>query len=281
MVPAFNLMSCPNLAVSTEVMQHVVQAESGTNPFAIGVVGGKLERQPRNLGEAVATARMLESRGYDYSLGIAQVNRSNLARYGLDTFAKAFDGCANLAAGARILAECYGRSGGDWGKAFSCYYSGDFTTGYREGYVQRVYHAFNTSIASASEPIAVYPQSRERSGETSTSARLPVRPGTPAYRASIRSVAFDSTASVSVYAITQAAAPSSPGKATPTSQPIPTAAKAEAPGVPGDTAFVPRVSGPVAEAATAEPAPPGDSPDAAVTGPAVPDPETSDAAFVF
>src|SRR5690349_12137390 len=121
MVPAFNPTSCPHLAIPAEVMQHVVQAESGGNRFAIGVVGGQLERQPRDLGEAVATARMLEAKGYDFSLGIAQVNRSNLPRYGLDSFELAFDACANLAAGARILAECYGRSGNDWGKALSCY----------------------------------------------------------------------------------------------------------------------------------------------------------------
>src|SRR5690606_37330316 len=40
---------------------------------------------------------------------------------------------------SRILAECYSRSRADWGKAFSCYYSGNFTTGYRHGYVQKVF----------------------------------------------------------------------------------------------------------------------------------------------
>ena len=57
------LMTCPDLAVPREVMQHVVQVESSFNPYAIGVVGGRLARQPRNLPEAVATARMLEQRG--------------------------------------------------------------------------------------------------------------------------------------------------------------------------------------------------------------------------
>lgn len=157
MIPTFDIMSCPNLAVPVQTMQRVVQIESGYNPFAIGVVGGRLERQPRNRGEAVATARMLEARGYNFSVGIAQVNRANLAHYGLNSYEKAFDGCANLAAGARILAECYGRAGGDWGKAFSCYYAGDFVTGYREGYVQRV----NASLADATAVITVYPQVHE------------------------------------------------------------------------------------------------------------------------
>ena len=73
--------------------------------FAIGVVGGRLARQPQNMEEALATARMLESKGYNFSVGIAQVNRANLGRYGLDSYRKAFDTCDNLAAGARILAH--------------------------------------------------------------------------------------------------------------------------------------------------------------------------------
>lgn len=138
MLPGMELISCPNLAVPREVMHHVVRVESSYNPYAIGVVGGRLVRQPRNLPEALSTARMLEQRGYNFSLGLAQVNRYNLVKYGLDSYEKAFQPCANLQAGSRILAECYQRSR-DWGKSFSCYYSGDFKTGYRHGYVQKVY----------------------------------------------------------------------------------------------------------------------------------------------
>jgi type IV secretion system protein VirB1 len=139
MLPGMEMMACTDLAVPSEVMQHVVRIESSFNPYAIGVVGGRLARQPRNLSEAVSTARMLESKGYNFSLGIAQVNRYNLARYGLDSYERAFQVCPNLQAGSRILAECHGRAGGDWGKAFSCYYSGNFTTGFRHGYVQKVF----------------------------------------------------------------------------------------------------------------------------------------------
>ncbi|WP_449465529.1 transglycosylase SLT domain-containing protein [Stenotrophomonas humi] len=138
MLPGLEMMACPDLAVPAEVMQHVVKVESSFNPYAIGVVGGRLARQPRSLGEAVSTSRMLEREGYNFSLGIAQVNRYNLAKHGLSNYERAFDVCPNVQAGSRILAECYGRSGQDWGKAFSCYYSGNFTTGFRHGYVQKV-----------------------------------------------------------------------------------------------------------------------------------------------
>lgn len=139
MLPGMELMDCPGLAVSRDVMRHVVRVESSFNPFAIGVVGGRLRRQPRTLSEAVATAHSLDAKGLDFSVGLAQVNRRNLARQGLGTYERAFDACANLQAGARILAECHARAGGDWGKAFSCYYSGDLRTGFRHGYVQRVF----------------------------------------------------------------------------------------------------------------------------------------------
>lgn len=150
------LMDCQGLAVPREVMQHVVRVESSFNPFAIGVVGGRLARQPRNLSEAVATARMLERRGYNFSLGLAQVNRYNLAKQGLATYEQAFQACPNLQAGSRILAECHGRSGGSWGRAFSCYYSGNFTTGYRHGYVQKVFASMGQAApARADESLAI------------------------------------------------------------------------------------------------------------------------------
>lgn len=136
------------LAVPQEVMRHVVRVESAGNPYAIGVVRGRLARQPRRLDEAVATARMLEEKGFNFSLGLAQVNRYNLRKYDLASYEKAFDPCANLSAGSRILKECFDRSQ-DWGKAFSCYYSGNFTTGFRHGYVQKVLASMRTAAASA------------------------------------------------------------------------------------------------------------------------------------
>jgi type IV secretion system protein VirB1 len=150
------LMACPGLAVPREVMQHVVRVESSFNPYAIGVVGGRLARQPRSLPEAVATARMLERRGYNFSLGLAQVNRHNLAKQGLASYEQAFQTCPNLRAGSRILAECRGRAGGSWGRAFSCYYSGNFVTGYRHGYVQKVFASMRQSTPSAAgEALAI------------------------------------------------------------------------------------------------------------------------------
>lgn len=132
----------PDVAPTT--MAAVVRVESDFNAYAIGVVHGRLQRQPVSLAEAVATARALDAAGWNYSSGLAQVNRKNWVRFGL-TPETAFDPCRNLAAGAAILQGCFERARRGHTQAqealrlgLSCYASGDFSTGYRTGYVQRV-----------------------------------------------------------------------------------------------------------------------------------------------
>ncbi|VWB70370.1 lytic transglycosylase [Burkholderia pseudomultivorans] len=130
--------------VDPETLAALVRTESGFNPYAIGVVGAHLTRQPASLDEARATARELAARGFSYSVGLAQVNERNFAKYGLDE-ATMFEPCRNLRAGGAILTECFARSSGT-GRAvqaalraaLSCYYSGNFTTGFSSGYVSRV-----------------------------------------------------------------------------------------------------------------------------------------------
>lgn len=168
-------------AVHPVTLSAVVRNESGANPFAIGVVGGRLVRQPRTQAEAEATAAALERAGWNYSVGLAQVNRANFARYGLVGGA-AFDPCANLRAGSEILADCYRRASIAAGPgqralrhALSCYYSGNIQRGFKiekdgTSYVQRV-------VAQAS------PQTQQSdagkltreptSGNTATSADAP------------------------------------------------------------------------------------------------------------
>jgi type IV secretion system protein VirB1 len=201
------MMACQNLAVPAEVMQHVVNVESSRNPFAIGVVGGQLVRQPQNLGEAVATVRMLESKGYNYSLGAAQVNRANLGKFGLDSYEKAFEYCPSIVAGSRILAQCYASASNDWGKAFSCYYSGNFTTGYEQGYVQKIYDSMTRQALASGAPTAIpIPLVRNPirvvgvgKGVTGMTA------DSPAYRVAMRS-ALDAAASSTVTPAIAAAA---------------------------------------------------------------------------
>lgn len=163
--------------VAPVTMAAVVQVESGFNPYAIGVVHGRLQRQPVSLPEAVATAHALDAAGRNYSSGLAQVNRSNWMRFGL-TPETAFEPCRNLAAGAAILQGCFEHARRIRAQAqealrsgLSCYASGDFSTGFRTGYVQRV-------VASAGRAGPVVPAIEPQVSPIPVVAVI--SPGTPA-----------------------------------------------------------------------------------------------------
>lgn len=154
-------------SVHPQTMAAVARVESGFNPFAIGVVGGRLVRQPVNKAEAVATAKSLEQNGFNFSMGLGQVNRYNLPKYGLD-YETAFEPCENLKVGAAILSECFARAKKTLASdqaalqaAFSCYYSGNFSTGFRSdfqgqpSYVAKVLSSAGVGAAAVALPIAV------------------------------------------------------------------------------------------------------------------------------
>jgi type IV secretion system protein VirB1 len=148
--------------VAPQTMAAIVNVESSYNPYAIGVVKGRLQRQPKNIQEAVATAKALAAAGWNFSIGIAQVNRYNLPKYNL-TYEQGFEPCSNLWAGSKILEGCFLRADNNQRTqqealkaAISCYYSNNFTRGFKPdvrgkpSYVEKV-------VASAEEPIRVIP----------------------------------------------------------------------------------------------------------------------------
>lgn len=143
--------------VDPDTAAALVQVESAFNPWAIGVVGGALTRQPRSRTEALATARALRQAGWDFSVGLAQINVGNLARLGM-TLDSAFDPCTNLAAMQTVLIDCFDRAtkptapGATADTAarsdpaqqsalrstLACYYSGTLASDRQHAYVQRV-----------------------------------------------------------------------------------------------------------------------------------------------
>jgi type IV secretion system protein VirB1 len=151
-------MACaPQVHASTA--HALVTVESAFNPWAIGVVGVALQRQPRHRTEAIATAEALQAAGRNFSVGLGQINVGNFARLGL-TLATAFDPCTNLAAMQAVLTECYERAQRKSARpsadqvalraALSCYYSGNFSTGFHHGYVRKV-------VAAAENPAHLSP----------------------------------------------------------------------------------------------------------------------------
>jgi type IV secretion system protein VirB1 len=92
--------------VHPSTAQATALTESGFNPHTIGVVAGSLERQPRSLEEALATAQARREQGRNFSVGLAQINVHNLNRFGMSA-ADGFDACKNLRAMRRVLRECF------------------------------------------------------------------------------------------------------------------------------------------------------------------------------
>jgi len=141
------VVACAPL-ISPGTAQALIAVESSGNPYAIGVVNGSLVRQPRNLAEAVATVRALDASGWNYSVGLSQINKTHFARFGMSV-ETAFEPCRNLEAMQSILGDCFARASKGAApqaalrQAFSCYYSGNFQTGFQAGYVGRVVAAWN------------------------------------------------------------------------------------------------------------------------------------------
>ncbi|WP_308513733.1 lytic transglycosylase domain-containing protein [uncultured Turicimonas sp.] len=127
--------------ISEDTLRALVRTESSFNPYAIGIVGGG-SRQPKAFHEAMAIIAQLELEGKNYSVGLAQINKKNFSKLGINA-AGALDACTNLKVASKILSECYQRAQKNSGSnslhdALSCYYSGNFQTGYRHGYVDKV-----------------------------------------------------------------------------------------------------------------------------------------------
>lgn len=141
------LNSCaPNVAPAT--MTAIIQVESERDPNRIGVnSGGSLVRQPGNVADAVATARSLLRKGANFDAGLMQINSANFARLGV-TPETVFDPCTNLRAGARLLADNYGRAriaghADPLRAALSEYNTGSRSRGLMNGYVGKVFAAAN------------------------------------------------------------------------------------------------------------------------------------------
>jgi type IV secretion system protein VirB1 len=124
-----------------------MHTESRHNPYAIGVNRGpvRLMRQPRMLDEAVATARELRRLGVSFDAGRAQINVANWHWLGLDE-RSVFDTCRNLQAAQRVLLDCKARvpardAQTALREVLSCFNTGNFRSGFANGYVGRVANA--------------------------------------------------------------------------------------------------------------------------------------------
>lgn len=142
-------------SVHPATLSAVVKTESSYRAYAININGSRqLPRQPANQAEAIATAEYLLANGYNFDSGLGQINSTNVRKFGM-AWTEVFEPCANLAAAARVLTECFVRaSDGESNdqaalrNALSCYNTGSFTRGHANGYVGRVERSAGTPPAA-------------------------------------------------------------------------------------------------------------------------------------
>ena len=153
---ALAMQCAPSIHPAT--LSPIVKTESSFNPWAIGVVGKVLPRQPQNRNEALLAVKKLVGEGANFSIGLGQINRQHFDVSHPETV---FEPCTNLRMTAQVLQQCYTAAAeadpdpqGALRKAISCYYSGNLTRGFEaeadaggSSHVQRVLaNAYATSV---------------------------------------------------------------------------------------------------------------------------------------
>lgn len=163
---ALAMQCAPDVAPDT--LTRIVKTESGFNPWAIGVVGKPLKRQPQTRDEALSAIKQLNKDNANFSIGLAQINRQY---FDVNEAERIFSPCTNLKMGSDILKDCYVRAlkSSDseqqaLKKSFSCYYSGNYTRGFVKenngtSYVDRVVAVNTTGIKVPALSDADIPQS--------------------------------------------------------------------------------------------------------------------------
>lgn len=148
--------------VHPTTMDALVKHESQRHPYAIGVNSGdRLSQQPSTREEAIALAKTLMSKGIDFDAGLGQINVRNWEWLELNA-ETVFDPCANLKAAQTVLTDCYSRAiqrMPDEQKALqaalSCYNTGHFERGFRNGYVGKVLAQAGIKIPALQAPQSV------------------------------------------------------------------------------------------------------------------------------
>lgn len=180
---ALALQCAPSIHPAT--LTPIIKTESSFNPYAIGVVGKLLPRQPQSLDEAVSTVHELVKEGANFSIGLGQINRQH---FDVGKPEQVFDPCTNLRMTAVVLQGCYSTAlkadtdpQSALRKAISCYYTGNQTRGFvpepqfgNTSHVQRV--LANADATSVQVPALVNASSA--SSPAQSAAAAPVAPPT-------------------------------------------------------------------------------------------------------
>ena len=155
--------------VSPATLGHIIRVESSGNPLAVNVnvIRGRPRYRVPRIQSAAHGAQVVRDaigQGYNVDIGLMQVNSRNLPRLGY-SIEQMFVPCTNVQAGAAILTDNYSRARRQHGDgqaallaALSAYNTGDFSRGFRNGYVARYFNIRYATYLPAS--VAVEPVSQ-------------------------------------------------------------------------------------------------------------------------
>lgn len=151
--------------VAPVTMMAIIKTESHGNPLALNLNKGKrLLYQAKNPLQAKAWAEYLEHHGYNFDIGLAQVNIKNAHKYGYSA-SQLLDPCNNLRVASDILLKNYNQAiSGSFSqqealyKAISAYNTGNYHSGFNNGYVTKV--VFNATGTKNKKHIVTYNSSK-------------------------------------------------------------------------------------------------------------------------
>lgn len=144
--------------ISPVTLNALVGVESAGKPYVVANVTDNTSHYFDSKEKATLFLNEMSSKSKRYSAGLMQIYSGNFSAYGL-TNETVFDHCTNIKAGAEILKKCYNTASKETNdpqialrKAMSCYYSGNFTRGFKQeadgkSYVQRIELKVNKDFA--------------------------------------------------------------------------------------------------------------------------------------
>lgn len=133
----------PQVAPTTMVA--LVKTESKANPWAIGLNGAMLRYQPKSESQAIAWVKYLDKHGYNFDVGLGQINIKNIKKRNIAPEKLINDKCLNLQISGDILTQNYMQAKKSTNdpqlalrKALSMYNTGNQYSGFNNGYVNKI-----------------------------------------------------------------------------------------------------------------------------------------------
>lgn len=161
MIPLSFIAACAPANVAPQTIAAIIKVESGGDPLVLHINAGAdgVLIHPTGLANALSIVRRATSAGASVDIGLMQVNTANVGKLGY-TIAQMFDPCTNIKAGAMVLSADYSGALGvapagqkALQAALSAYNTGNYHSGFINGYVAHYYGAAAGTAAASPNPL--------------------------------------------------------------------------------------------------------------------------------